>query len=193
MTDGEYSIRALDGHPLMHLPYRLPKQMRDRFLAEYNARFRGSVDASATDGYRQGLYKLIGRIDINKRFPAPLTRSTENWLWLQLSLVRDTASSDETEPGRDRYTLSDLGAKLLGFGEAHFDPKGTRPFHYFQVLLLCGQFERAVAFLYSRPQYQVDAVQFAVTLAYYGLLRVPPQSKASHLDFREFSFAPMLA
>ena len=120
---------------------RLPKALRDRFLAEYNARFRSSssLDASSVDAYKAGLYKLLGRIDISKRFPPALTRSTENWLWLQLSLVR------EQDEGKERYGLTELAEKLVGYGEKHFDPKGTRPMHYFQVLLLCGEFERVSA------------------------------------------------
>ena len=173
---------------------RLPKLLRDRFVAEYNARFRGpsllSSDAGSTDAYKQSLYRLIGRIDVHKSFPAAVTKDTETWLWLQLSLVREggAGQGDQSDLGggteslRDQFTLQDLGAKMCKFGEKHFDAKGNRPLHYFLILLLCGQFERAIGFLYSRPQYQVDAVNFGVTLAYYGLLRVAPQSKVSHLD-----------
>jgi len=46
-------------------------------------------------------------------------------------------------------------------------------------------YPQAVAFLYSRPACQADAVQFAIAFAYYGLLRVPPNSKASQIDYGE--------
>lgn len=46
---------------------------------------------------------------------------------------------------------------------------------------------QAVAFLYSRSQHQVDAVQFAVALAYYGLLRVPSAANTSQVDYRAFN------
>ncbi len=60
--------------------------------------------------------------------------------------------------------------KWRSFGEAYFDPKGNRPLFYFRLLLLCGQFEKAVGFLFSRSAHQVDAIHFAVVLvAYYGL------------------------
>jgi nuclear pore complex protein Nup93 len=168
----------------------LPKLLRDRFVAEYNSRFRGSgllsSDTGSIDVYKQSLYRLIGRIDVNKSFPSAVTKDTETWLWLQLSLVRE-GGSDEADMGgdslRDQFTLQDLGTKIDKFGEDHFDAKGSRPLHYFMLLLLCSQFEKAIGFLYSRPQYQVDAVNFAVALTYYGLLRVPAQSKTSHIDY----------
>ncbi|CEH18438.1 Cullins [Ceraceosorus bombacis] len=134
----------------MDSPERLlPKSLRDRIVSSYNATFRGGVLSSgSSDGYKQGLYRLLGRIDIHKRFPAVLTRSTENWLWVQLSLIRDLDSSSplaaQDEENGEGYGLVQLGNKLLGFGEKHFDPKGARPLHYFQILLLSGQFEQLV-------------------------------------------------
>lgn len=117
---------------------KLPTNLRDRFFTDFNARFRSGTDGA--DPFKFALYKIIGRIDLSKKFPNALTRSTENWLWLQMSLVRE--SEDEEDGGRDHYSLEVLGKKLRGYGEAHFDPKGTRPLHYFQVLLLSAQFER---------------------------------------------------
>lgn len=149
------------------------------------------ADGGALDGFKQALYKLIGRIDVNKNFPAAVTKDTETWLWCQLSMIRE--GTEEQGPGselgggadslRDRFTLHDLGTKVAKYGEAHFDPKGLRPLHYFLMLILVGQFERAVGFLYSKGQHQVDAVNLAVALTYYGLLRVPPLSKTSHVDY----------
>lgn len=180
--------------------HSLSRSSRDRFFAEYNARFRNlsiggsssTGDANGIDPHKIALYRLVGRVDPTRKFPTALTRSTENWLWLQLIMTREpsvgggafggapstTDEADEDE--RESYTLENLAKKLRTYGEKHFDPKGRRPLHYFLVLLLSGEFERAVAFLYSRPQHQADAVHFAITLAYYGLLRCPsPQSGRS--------------
>ncbi len=107
--------------------------MRDRFFAEYTSRFR-NVSPDAVDPYKLALYKLIGRIDVRKRFPASLVRNSENWLWLQLSLVREHAANAGSDAladdngifGRDSYTLQDVANTVLSFGEAHFDPKGHR-------------------------------------------------------------------
>ncbi|KWU41638.1 NIC-domain-containing protein [Rhodotorula sp. JG-1b] len=158
---------------------RLPKLLRDRFLSEYNQRIRYLTDTS--DPYKHALYKLIGRVEINRRNVPGVTQTTEDWLWFQLSLVRETEGQGEAP--HEKYGLRDLAAVLLKFGEAHFDPKGTRPLLYFQVLLLSGQFERAIAFLQQHSQYQADAVHFAIALAYYGLLRVPARGHAADVEF----------
>ncbi|KAM0790861.1 hypothetical protein ACM66B_004702 [Microbotryomycetes sp. NB124-2] len=157
---------------------RLPKLLRDRFLSEYNQRIRYLTDTS--DPYKHALFKLIGRVEISRRNVPGVTQTTEDWLWFQLMLVRDTEGPGEA--AHEKYGLRDLAKVLVKFGEGHFDPKGTRPVLYFQVLLLCGQFERAVAFLYLHSQYQTDAVHFAIAMAYYGLLRIPGKQKSSDVD-----------
>lgn len=170
----------------------LSRTSKDRFFAEYNARFRSlpvgtgsGGDPSGVDPYKLSLYRIIGRVDPTKKFPNAVTRSTENWLWLQLIMTRESAiggaslsyPDDADEDERERYTAEDLARKLKTYGEKHFDPKGRRPLHYFLILLLSGEFERAIAFLYSRSQHQTDAVHFAITLTYYGLLRCPTSTE----------------
>lgn len=118
---------------------RLPKLLRDRFLSEYNQRIRYLTDTS--DPYKHALYKLIGRVEINRRNVPGVTETTEDWLWFQLSLVRESINGVIEAP-HEKFGLRDLGRSLVKFGEGHFDPKGNRPMLYFQVLLLCGQFER---------------------------------------------------
>lgn len=170
----------------------LPKSIRDRLFTDYNSRFR-AVAQDAVDPFKLALYKLIGRFEPRKRFPAALASNSENWLWLQLAVVREPPvtegntflglAEDTRITGRDSHTLGSLASTVITYGEAHFDPKGTSPYTYFQLLLLVGQFERAINFLYSRPATQIEAVQFAIALTYYGLLRVPPADKTSQLDY----------
>jgi len=131
--------------------------------------------------YQYAAYRVLGRFDVTKRFPAQLASSTENWLWLQLCMVSEVG--DAQAPTLSPYTLRELGDKLEKYGEAHFDPKGHRPLHYFQLLLLVGRFEKALAFLQSRPAFHVDVVHFATALVYYGLLRVPPAEHTSQFDY----------
>ncbi|GAA5917547.1 hypothetical protein JCM8208_005072 [Rhodotorula glutinis] len=184
-TENEQAIQKLEKS---FVPYfkawldapdrRLPKLLRDRFLAEYNQRIRYLTDTS--DPYKHALYKLVGRVEISRRNVPGVTQTTEDWLWFQLSLVRETEGQGEAP--HEKYGLRDLAAVLRKFGEAHFDPKGSRPLLYFQILLLSGQFERAIAFLQQHSHYQADAVHFAIALAYYGLLRVPPRSKTAEVE-----------
>ncbi|GAA5897343.1 linker nucleoporin NIC96 [Sporobolomyces salmoneus] len=161
---------------------RLPKLLRDRFLSEYNQRIR--YTSSSSDPYKQALYKLLGRVELNRRNVAGVTQTTEDWLWFQLSLIREEESEGGQggEGGFEKYGLRELANVLKKFGESHFDPKGNRPLLYFQVLLISGQFELAIAFLQQHPQYQADAVHFAIALEYYGLLRVPPRSKIADVE-----------
>ncbi|SAM84527.1 related to NIC96-nuclear pore protein [Ustilago bromivora] len=189
-SENENRIRSTDPSFLAYLKAwvdspdrRLPRLLKDRFIAEYNSRFRTLPEVH--DPYKLGLYKLIGRIDVSKKFPTLLTSSIQNWLWLQLSMVRETydEDADAQDSVRDRFTLADLGHKVEKFGESYFDPKGNRPLFYFRLLLLCGQFERAVGFLFSRSAHQVDTIHFAVALAYYGLLRVPLQAASSQVEY----------
>lgn len=189
-SENENRIRSTDPSFLAYLKAwvdsperRLPRLLKDRFVAEYNSRFRTLPEVH--DPYKLGLYKLIGRIDVAKKYPALLTSSIQNWLWLQLSMVRETydEDADAQDSVRDRFTLADLGHKVEKFGEAYFDPKGNRPLFYFRLLLLCGQFEKAVGFLFSRSAHQVDAIHFGVVLAYYGLLRVPSQAASSQVEY----------
>ncbi|SCV71462.1 BQ2448_3050 [Microbotryum intermedium] len=188
-TENEAQIQKLEKSFVAYLKawldspdQRLPKLLRDRFLSEYNQRIRYLTDTS--DPYKHALYKLIGRVEINRRNLPGVTQTTEDWLWFQLSLVReaDVGGTIGTEAPHERYGLRDLAKVLVKFGEAHFDPKGNRPMLYFQVLLLSGQFERAIAFLHQHSQFHVDAVHFAIALEYYGLLRIPFAPRTSEVD-----------
>ncbi|GAA6021747.1 hypothetical protein JCM10207_008563 [Rhodosporidiobolus poonsookiae] len=184
-TQNESAIASLENSFVPYLKAfldapdrRLPKLLRDRFLAEYNQRIRYLTDTS--DPYKHALYKLLGRVEIQRRNVPGVTNTTEDWLWFQLSLVRE--SDAQGEAPHERYGLRDLAGVLRKFGEAHFDPKGTRPLLYFQVLLLSGQFERAIAHLSQHATYQADAVHFAIALAYYGLLRVPAKRGPAEVE-----------
>lgn len=173
---------------------RLSKTLRDRFLVEYNQRIREVNGAeggfgsrltsqhSATtnvDPFKHAVYKIIGRVEIQRKNVPVAIASTEDWIWLQLILVKESDqdhqlpnSSSSISATHDRYGLEEFGQVITKYGENHFDPNGNRPLMYFRVLLMSGQFEKAILFLQQKPHYQVDAIHFAIVLAYYGLLRI---------------------
>ncbi|KAG5438139.1 hypothetical protein PCANB_002990 [Pneumocystis canis] len=155
---------------------KLPRQLNDRLHAEYNQRIRFVTEMS--DPYKYVIYKIIGRCELSKKSLSEVLPLAEDYMWLQLSLVRTIQDSGELI--HERYTLEDVQKTLLSFGAKHFNPKGTNPIVYFQLLLLSGQFERAVHYLYS--YYPVDAVHFAIALAYYGLLHIPSISDSSETE-----------
>ncbi|KAI0693757.1 nucleoporin-interacting protein NIC96 [Cerioporus squamosus] len=149
---------------------RLPKPHRDQLHAAYNAHM---LHSSTADPFKLALYKLMGKIDPTRRSVAQVTVTTEDWLWFQLSMV------DEEELGG----LRGLAEVLLNYGERHFDgvpgQKGAKRGVWAGVLLMCGQFERAVAALWDHHETEVEAVHLAIALAYHGLLRVPSRAETS--------------
>lgn len=147
----------------------LPKPNRDHLQATYNAHM---LHSSTADPFKLALYKLMGKIEPSRRSVPQVTTTTEDWLWFQLAMV------DEEEEGGLR-ALADV---LLGYGEHHFDgPQGSRRGAWAGVLLMSGQFERAVAALWEHPETEVEAIHLGIALAYYGLLRVPSRAETSDL------------
>lgn len=50
----------------------------------------------------------------------------------------------------------------------------------------CSRFTaQAVNYLYKNEKSRLEAVHFAVALAYYGLLRIPAEPTISSIDFRK--------
>ncbi|KZT68459.1 nucleoporin-interacting protein NIC96 [Daedalea quercina L-15889] len=158
---------------------KLPKPHRDQVHAAFNAHM---LHSSTADPFKLALYKLMGKIDPGRRSVQSVTVTTEDWLWFQLSMV------DEEEHGG----LRGLAEVLLSYGERHFDgvpgQKGARRGVWAGVLLMCGQFERAVAALWDHQETEVEAVHLAIALAYHGLLRVPSRAETS--DMTPLSLSP---
>lgn len=87
------------------------------------------------DPYKVLLYKVIGRCELeNPNIPSVIT-TIEDYLWLELSLVRDGVHDKS-------YRLSDFQKKITAYGPAYFDPNGKNPWYYFKILLISLQFER---------------------------------------------------
>jgi len=114
-------------------PHRkVPKEHRDHIQTIYNAHM---LHAN-TDPFKLALYKLMGKLEPQKRNVAKATTTTEDWLWFQLSMI------DEEQDGG----LRALSEVLLGYGERQFDGPPNEPNSrrgvWAGVLLMCGQFER---------------------------------------------------
>lgn len=124
--------------------------------ADYSHR---SVQPLSHDPYKLAVMKLMGRCELARKTIAEVIQTSEDYLWLQLYLLGEG------------YTMPDLQKTVLNYGAKHFDPKGTSPLRYFQILLLVGLFEDAVAYLYDTA-YQLEAIHVAIAMVYHGLLRV---------------------
>ncbi|KAJ3322769.1 hypothetical protein HDU76_013803 [Blyttiomyces sp. JEL0837] len=165
---------------------RLSASSRNQLIEEWNSRIRGGVvepgksgaagggngNVGRVDPFKAALYKIIGRAEMsNKRISNEVQPSVEDYLWLQLMLVQEDFRPNE-DLVQDRYTLRDVAKNMVKFGANHFSPGGRSPQVYFMVLLLCGEFERAVGCLVGSETFKVEGVHFAIALAYYGVLRV---------------------
>lgn len=154
---------------------RLKRGLQERCNNEYNQRLRNAPDGSV-DPYRIMCYRVVGRCDLGSRSIEPLEQMLDihDWLWLQFNLARE--GDRAAELAHEAYGLADLQALVRDIGQKHFprtpaEDDGTGQFAmYFLMQVLAGMYEQAVFYLY-RFSY-VDAVHFAIGLAYYGLLRV---------------------
>lgn len=150
----------------------LPKNLSDRLLTEWNGHIRDILADSRLpprgDVFKFTLYKIIGQCEMNSKNVKcdAVISSTDDYLWLQLMLVRPSKRSD---PAYQRYTMKDFAAKMVSYGPSYFKSTSI----YYMVLLLCGEFERAVELLSKDPAFAVDALHVAIALVYLGVLKVP--------------------
>nr|ODN86462.1 nuclear pore complex protein Nup93 [Cryptococcus depauperatus CBS 7841] len=153
---------------------RLSKSQKDQLYNDFNAHIRNNP---TVDHYKAALYKIVGRFELNRK-SAKVAATTEDWMWLQLNLLRENKEGDAPQ---EQYDLADLAKLLDKYGSDKFDAGGTKPLTWFNLLLFTAQFEKAVAYLYAKPHMRTDAVHFAIALAYYGLLRVPSRTEVTEL------------
>lgn len=143
----------------------LPQNLLENIRREFNEQIR-YFDGSS-DPYKHALYKIIGRCELSKKSFPGVIDTTEDWLWIHLSLVYEEV--DELSAIYDKYTLQNLQLVVTNFGPKYFNPENKTPTLYCQVLIMVGLFEKAMHYTYSFSQ--IDAVHFSIALTYYGLLR----------------------
>ncbi|KAJ3194732.1 hypothetical protein HK101_002013 [Irineochytrium annulatum] len=157
---------------------RLSTKLRNELMEHWNGRIKNILQPDPSgkthgDPFKAALYKIIGRCEMSSKVikNQEVLPSVEDYLWLQLMLIREDIRADEAL--QDRYTLRDMTRNMLRFGAAHFSPQNRSPHVYFLVLMLCGEYERAVAHLITHEMFAADAIHFGIGMAYYGILRVP--------------------
>ncbi|KAH8291577.1 hypothetical protein KR018_001254 [Drosophila ironensis] len=108
-----------------------------------------------------------------------LMRTIDDFLWLQLSILR---RPDQLNEHADDLTFTGLQKLVLEeYGEKYFNARERAPL-YFQVLVLTGQFEAALEFLARSDATRVHAVHMAMALNELGLLGVPRSVQATLLS-----------
>lgn len=135
------------------------------------------------DPYKMALLKILGRCDLNKKTVADVIVTTQDYIWLQLWLVKDGQSNPETvvSGSAQNYNLASLQRMILDLGCSYFNPKGNNPMQYFEILLLVGLFEDAVAYLFETA-HQLDAIHFALCLLYHGIVHVPSALSSNDME-----------
>lgn len=149
---------------------RLPREMQTRINAEYSQRVKLAPENSI-DPYRMACYKIVGRCDLAHKNIEDISMQMKDWIWLLFSLAREVNRVEET--AGDYFGLDDARALIEQIGQRHFASGAESSGAYatfFLMQILAGLFEKAVFFLY--PHNYVAAVHFAITLDFYGLLRV---------------------
>ncbi|KAI9000241.1 Nup93/Nic96-domain-containing protein [Gaertneriomyces semiglobifer] len=147
---------------------RLPKELRNRLLQEWNATLRDHELDGNVDPFKFAVYKIVGRCDLMTALRNPLvSNSGEDYVWSMLVLAQEKVL--DTDPVQDRLTLRDISLRLQRFDPEHYK---SAPM-FFQLMCLCGEYELGIAHLLTDGEYAVEAIHYAVACAYHGVLRVP--------------------
>ncbi|KAI8326760.1 Nup93/Nic96-domain-containing protein [Choanephora cucurbitarum] len=129
------------------------------------------------DPYKILLYKILGRCELHSKTLPDVIRNTEDFIWLQLMLIKNPTAEQQTE---EDYTLLHAQIHIASLGEHYFDQEEFDPWNYFKILLYTLQFERAVDYLYRFRHLRLETVHFAIALAYHGLLQIPEPNKTTN-------------
>ncbi|EEB06146.1 nucleoporin Npp106 [Schizosaccharomyces japonicus yFS275] len=148
----------------VHAPTEpLPQKLAERLQTEFSQLLRYAPE----DPFKHAIYKILGQCEPNRSTLPDVCITTEDYMWIQLMLCRESKNASAVGT-TGAFDLVAFQKKIVSFGARHFNPKNNNPFHYFLVLLLSGQFERAIHYLHGF--FPAEAVHFAIVLAYYGLL-----------------------
>ncbi|KAI8970095.1 Nup93/Nic96-domain-containing protein [Mycotypha africana] len=142
---------------------------KENILADYIQLENGG---ERTDPYKKLIYKIMGRCELLIKSSTDIIKTTEDYIWLQMMLIREVTDIEPNEA--ERYRLSDFQDQITQ-NSREYGSEGANPWIYFKILLLTLQFEKSIDFLYKHKHLRLEAVHFAIALYYYGLIRIPPQ------------------
>ncbi|BFG00646.1 nuclear pore complex protein Nup93-1 [Drosophila madeirensis] len=156
--------------------FRLLAMMKDGTKGEQYARLEGvlkleynSKMRSCSDPYKKAVYAYVLACDPQNSHPE-LMRSIDDFLWMQLSILRE---DNEREYNIEQLTYSGLQSLILEkYGENYFNAREKAPL-YFSVLILTGQFESAIEFLARTEATRPHAVHMAIALNEIHMLSTP--------------------
>lgn len=99
------------GHVQKTLPFffsssRIPNDLR-KMIVQTFSQFQLM---NRHDIFKQALYKIVGRCDLNTKTIPEVIQSTEDYLWLQLHLIRDHGRSASDEISSSMIVSGGRGA-----------------------------------------------------------------------------------
>ncbi|KAH8368370.1 hypothetical protein KR084_010436 [Drosophila pseudotakahashii] len=140
-----------------------------------------------TDPYKKAVYVIVLACDPHDTH-AELMRSIDDFLWMQLSILR---GQDKRDYNIEQLTYSGLQSLILEkYGENYFNAREKTPL-YFQVLALTGQFEAAIEFLARTEPNRPHAVHMAIALNELCMLGAPSSVKQPLLSSEPDDPSPM--
>ncbi|CEG41835.1 nuclear pore complex protein nup93-like protein [Plasmopara halstedii] len=142
----------------------------DRLIGRYHRLVSSSIDAvSVVNPFERCVVNLLCFGDVNAN-EQRITTTLEDYLWQRLCFIQFKAVTRSDSDGS--YTINKLSKSMQRFGPTHFEQPGNgnfTAFLYFEILLIAQEFEKAIKYLASKG-FLLEAVHFAITLNYYGLL-----------------------
>lgn len=177
----QYEFNLLKTEPNFIAYLKAFIETEDNFLtgtlkAQIQSDYSQRLIVGNQDPFKMVLLKILGRCDLSKKIAPEVIVTTQDYIWFQLWLIKD--SQDGSAP---QYNLSTLQKSTLDHGPKRYNPNGNNPVQYFETLLCVGLFEDAVAYLFE-SSHQLDAVHFAITLAYHGTINVTPSPGSSEWE-----------
>ena len=131
---------------------------------------------STQDPFQREVLNLLGHGEPAQQSVSPVVfPKLQDFVWQKLVFVL-TSHLGEAAGVTTRFQLPDLARMVTMHGPQLFDPDHRQPYKYFQLLLLCGRFERAINYLAKHAGHGdlTPAVHFALALHHYGALRTRP-------------------
>lgn len=96
-----------------------------------------------TDPFKLLLYKILGRCELHLKALNDVITTIEDFIWLQLTLVRETPQDEPSD--LEVYRLRDFQKIISNQQPQHFSASKLNPWFYFNILLYSLQLEKVGA------------------------------------------------
>ena len=174
----QYEFHLLKSEPNFVAYLKAFIETEDNFLtgtlrAQIQSDYSQRLIVGNQDPFKMTLLKVLGCCDLSKKTIPEVITTTQDYIWLQLWLIKEGGQESVTSTSSSQYNLSSLQKLVLDFGPKHFNPKNNNPIQYFETLLTVGLFEDAIAYLFE-SSHQMDAIHFAIALTYHGTINAIP-------------------